>query len=239
MAKSSTASLARLIKQLLAERQKHADAIEVIDEQFEAFGIVAAAPSKKKKRRGRKPGRPRGAKKKASKKRGSKKKISKTPSTKKATKKKRRTFRQTAEEFVLGLLKGRRKMTTAQINAKWKQAGRGASANVTLGKLVNEKKLKRENIEGERGSQYLLATGGGKKKSTKKKTSKKKVAKRSGKKKSAKKTSKKKAAKKSTEKRSTKKVSKKKSTKKRSTKTKVATKTSAAAPPQGEKKPTG
>ena len=78
MAKSPTATLARLIKQLLAEREKHADAIAAIDEQFEAFGIATAAPSKKKtKRRGRRgPGRPKGAgKNKVSKKRGGKKKV--------------------------------------------------------------------------------------------------------------------------------------------------------------------
>ena len=224
MAKSPAATLARLINQLQSERQKHADAISAIDEQFEAFGIAAAPRSKKKKRRARRgPGRPKGSTRKMSKKRGAKKKISKKPSTKKATKKKRRAFRQTAEEFVLGLLKGRRKLTTAQINAIWKQAGRAGSANNVLGKLVSEKKVRRENIEGERGSQYALGTGA-KKKTSKKKGTKKKAAKR-------------KVAKKGGKKRATKKISKKKTTKKKSSKKKGAPKPMAAATPQqGDKK---
>ena len=176
MAKSPTVSLARLIGQLQSERQKHVDAISAIDAQFEEFGIAAAAPSKKKRRGGRGPGRPKGSKKKVGKKkRGGKKKVGKKRGKKKSTKKKaskvgkkvvrkkatkkrstkkkRRTFSKTADEFILDLVKGK-SMTTAQINAKWKQAGRGATANNILSKLAKARKLKKEKVKDGRGSSY-------------------------------------------------------------------------------------
>ncbi len=65
----------------------------------------------------------------------------------------RRRFDQTAAEFLLGLLKGR-KLTTAEVNAAWKKAGRGGKADVTLMQLVKAKKLKRAKVKGGRGSRY-------------------------------------------------------------------------------------
>ncbi len=174
MAKSPTVTLARLINQLQSERQKHVDAVAAIDAQFEEFGIMAAVPSKKKRRGRRGPGRPKGSKKKATKKRSTKKKVTKKRSKKKTskvgkkkagrkkaskkrtTKKKRRTFSKTADEFVLDLVKGK-SMTTAQINAKWKQTGRGATANNILSKLTTARKLKKEKVKDGRGSSYRAA----------------------------------------------------------------------------------
>jgi DNA-binding transcriptional regulator YiaG len=69
---------------------------------------------------------------------------------------KRGTFSQTAEEMVLGLLKGKA-LTTAQINAAWKKSGRKGSADVTLGKMVKARKLKRSKLKGQRGSAYKAA----------------------------------------------------------------------------------
>jgi hypothetical protein len=66
----------------------------------------------------------------------------------------RGSYAKTADQFILGLVKGRKGMTTGQINAKWRQAKRGGTADKTLSKLVGEKKLKRENLKGERGSRY-------------------------------------------------------------------------------------
>ena len=40
--------------------------------------------------------------------------------------------------------------------AHWKSAGRPSTADVTLGKLVSNKKLKRTTLLGERGSRYTL-----------------------------------------------------------------------------------
>ena len=46
--------------------------------------------------------------------------------------------------------------TTAEINRHLKDEGRSSSANNALGKLVKLKKLKRTQLEGERGSRYSL-----------------------------------------------------------------------------------
>jgi DNA-binding transcriptional regulator YiaG len=67
---------------------------------------------------------------------------------------KRGTFGQTAQEMILGLLKANRTLTTAQINAAWKQAGRKGTADVTLGGMVKDRMLKRTKIKGQRGSEY-------------------------------------------------------------------------------------
>ena len=202
MAKSTTSELSAIVKQLRSERQAHADAIAAIDEQFEQHGITAE-PRRKKRRGRRGPGRPKGSGKKKAKngrrkKKGrkvtNKKAGRKKTAKKQATKKKRtrRSFSKTADQFILDLVKGRKGMTTGEINAKWRQARRGGTADNTLGKLVGDKKLKRVNIKGERGSVYTLAKRGSKKKTTKKKA----AAKKSGKKSSAKRTSKKKSSKK-------------------------------------------
>ena len=178
MAKSTTVALTRLIKQLLAEREQHVDAIAAIDQQFGEHGI-ATEPRKRRKRTVKKAGR----KKKVGKKRGQKKT---------AKKKTSRSYAQTADEFVLGLLKGGKSLTTAEINGKWKQAQRAGTADNTLTKLSKAKKLKK--VKGDRGSRYTLAKRQTKKQTTKTKT----AAKKSGKKISTKKTSKKKSSKKKT-----------------------------------------
>lgn len=192
MAESPAPGLGNIIHQLQSERQQHLDAVAVIDQLFDEYGIS----SEPRRRRGRGPGRPRGSgKKKTGKKRTGKKIARKKAAKKKVTKKKRPRFRQTADEYVLGLLKGGKTLTTAQVNAKWRQARRGASADNTLSKLVGQKQLKRQSIEGGRGSTYTLATTGTKKKTAKTKAAaKKSVKKTSTKKTSKKKSSEKKAA---------------------------------------------
>ena len=72
-------------------------------------------------------------------------------------KRKRGSFKETAEQMVLGLLAGGKSMATAEINAAWKKAGRGGSADSTLGKLVKAKKLKRQKVKKGKGSAYSLA----------------------------------------------------------------------------------
>jgi hypothetical protein len=72
------------------------------------------------------------------------------------TKRTRRQFGMTAADFVLAFVKQHKKPTTREINAHWKSAGRGFTADVTLGKLVKDKKLKRSPLVGERGSRYSL-----------------------------------------------------------------------------------
>jgi DNA-binding transcriptional regulator YiaG len=75
-----------------------------------------------------------------------------------ATPKHRRrgVYSQTAEEFVLGLLKGRKKLTTGEINAAWKKSGHKHNADNTLSKMTREKKVKRTKVKDGRGSEYRV-----------------------------------------------------------------------------------
>lgn len=50
-----------------------------------------------------------------------------------------------------------KKLTTAEINAAWTQAGRSGKADATLTKMVKGGKLKRRKIRGGRGSRYGVA----------------------------------------------------------------------------------
>jgi hypothetical protein len=66
-------------------------------------------------------------------------------------------FAQTGDEFILGLLSGGRSLATAQINAEWKEAGRGGRADQPLSRMFKAKKVKRvPNTDG-RGSRYVAA----------------------------------------------------------------------------------
>jgi hypothetical protein len=66
----------------------------------------------------------------------------------------RSNYKQTAEEMVLSFVGQHKSPTGREINQHWKSQGRPWSADVTLGKLVREKKLKRSPLEGQRGSRY-------------------------------------------------------------------------------------
>ena len=78
---------------------------------------------------------------------------------KKTTKKKagRKKFTKTANDFILDLLKSGKTMTTAQINAKWRQVQRPGNADNPLSLLAKDGKVKREKVEGGQGSQYSAA----------------------------------------------------------------------------------
>ncbi|MFP4145530.1 MAG: hypothetical protein ACOCTI_05315 [Phycisphaeraceae bacterium] len=154
MAKESTATeLASLIEQLQAERQEHLDAIARIDEVFERFGINPedAAPAAPRKKTTKKRGKKKTARKKTTQRPAAKK------TTKKPTRRKRATFEKTAEESVTDFIKNKGVATTGEVGEHWKNEGRGGSPHNTLSKLVSEGKLKRENIEGARGSRYTVA----------------------------------------------------------------------------------
>ena len=69
----------------------------------------------------------------------------------------RRQFGITAADFVLAFVKQHRNPTTRDVNVHWKTAGRPFTADVTLGKLVKDKKLKRAPLIGERGSRYTVS----------------------------------------------------------------------------------
>lgn len=171
MAKSVTNQLAGIIRQLQSDRSKHVAALAAIDETFEQYGIEPEARGARKVAgRRKKAGKKKATKKKVGrrkkstkkkvtrKKAGRKKKATKKKSTKKkAGRRKRGKFSMTAEQFILGMLKSGRSLTTSQINARWKKAGRGGLANNTIGRLVTARSVKRSKVEGGRGSSYSLA----------------------------------------------------------------------------------
>ena len=70
---------------------------------------------------------------------------------------KRRAFKQTAGEMILGLLKGRKALTTGQLAAAWKKAGRGGAVDNALSRMVAAKALKRKPLGGKKGSEYRAA----------------------------------------------------------------------------------
>ena len=131
---SNVTELARLITRLQQERQEHVEAIAKIDEAFSALGIEP-----RKSRRGRKP-----------------KLLAKTAGAAGKGKRRRRKFAQTSEQFIAGLLKGGKKLSTGDLNKEWSKSGRKNRADITLGKMVKEGKLKRHKIKGERGSMYSV-----------------------------------------------------------------------------------
>jgi len=69
---------------------------------------------------------------------------------------KRKKYDQTAEQIVLGLVKGKG-ATSAEINRAWKSAGRKGRADNTLNKMLKDGKLKRQKIKGAKGSNYTAA----------------------------------------------------------------------------------
>lgn len=77
----------------------------------------------------------------------------------KVTRKRRRgrgSYETTADDFILSFVKASGSPTTREINAHWKGAGRGHTADNTLVKLVKNKRLKRTSLEGERGCKYEI-----------------------------------------------------------------------------------
>jgi DNA-binding transcriptional regulator YiaG len=58
------------------------------------------------------------------------------------------------EEFILSLLKGRKALTSKEINAAWKKSGRVANADNTLSIMTKAKKMKRTKLKGRKGSEY-------------------------------------------------------------------------------------
>ncbi len=66
-------------------------------------------------------------------------------------------YSMTGEEFVMQLVRQHKQPTTGQINTAWRGAGRAGRADKTIGKLVAEGKLRREDVEEGRGSKYVIA----------------------------------------------------------------------------------
>lgn len=63
---------------------------------------------------------------------------------------------ETAQDFILSLVKTRKAISTSEIGTAWKKVGRGGRSDNTLSILVKAGKLKRVKIKGGRGSEYRL-----------------------------------------------------------------------------------
>ena len=134
-----TAQFAKMMDKLLTQRKKHlaiiaknSAKVAEIEGLFEQFGVTLEAPKPVAK-----VGRP--AKK-----------------MKKATGRRQRgVFSETADQFVLGLLKGKT-ITTAELTAAWAKSGRGGRVDNTLTKLTKAKQIKRETVKDGQGSEYSL-----------------------------------------------------------------------------------
>jgi hypothetical protein len=142
LAKSETVSqLQRLVSQLKSERQTHVAAIEEIDRTFTELGMgVTAAPASAAPapRRGRPP------------------KSASPVKTGGGSKRGRGRFPISGEESILNFVRQAGNPTTAEINVHWHGEGRKGKADNTITKLVQEKKLKRQKIKGERGSRFRV-----------------------------------------------------------------------------------
>lgn len=142
---TAVAELARLIKTLQDDRQKHVAAIAEIDSTFASLGITPAPA----KRRGRKPGSVNvktAAAPAAAAPKGGKKKRTRTKAKDGLT----------GEQFIYKVL-AEGQLLTAEVNKKWEASGRNGRADILLGQLVASGKLKRQKVKDERGSRYSVA----------------------------------------------------------------------------------
>ena len=135
--------LASRVQQLLNERQQHEEAIQKIDKTLaDISALLGTGPVAAKA--GRKP--------------AAKASVAATPAQKPAKgRRERRKFAVTGEQSILAFIKLKRNPTTKQINANWKQEGRGGSADSLLGKLVQGKQIKRKPLGKRLGSEYSVA----------------------------------------------------------------------------------
>jgi hypothetical protein len=136
---TAASQLTSLVKRLKAERGAHVSAIAAIDADCAQLGI-SLGPVK------RGPGRPKGS--------GTAAKKAPAAKPKRAG---RGSYKQSAEEYILSLLAGGKKLTTSQVVGQWRQTKRGGKADNALSKLSKANVIKRQNIKGSRGSVYSLA----------------------------------------------------------------------------------
>jgi hypothetical protein len=123
------------IQQLLDQRREHQDAIEQIDQKLEQISGLLELPARRG-RRGRPPGRPAAAAAPA--KRG------------------RPRGKITAEQSITKFVQKQGNPTTREIKEHWRSERRKGTPDNTLSKMVRERKLKRQPLEGQRGSRYVL-----------------------------------------------------------------------------------
>ncbi|HEY7118077.1 MAG TPA: hypothetical protein VH475_15925 [Tepidisphaeraceae bacterium] len=71
-------------------------------------------------------------------------------------KRRRGRFNQTAIDSVLHFIRDRGNPSTAEINSHWREEGRKGTVNVTLLKLLKERRILRQSDASVRGSRYVL-----------------------------------------------------------------------------------
>jgi hypothetical protein len=140
---STTTTLEKMISELRDKRAAHQSAIAEIDAVFARLGINADGGLVR-----RKPGRPAKAAAIPS---------VKSPGPGKRGRRRRGSFAKSGEQEVLDFIKSGNKPNSAEINAHWSKQGRGGRADNAISKLVKEKKIKRVEAKGERGSRYVAA----------------------------------------------------------------------------------
>jgi hypothetical protein len=140
---ASPSALTDHIQNLLDERQKHAVAMQGIDETLAEIGRILGQPV---------------ARFKAAKASAATAEVAVAAPTKgRKGRRKRGSYATTAEESVLAFIKEEGNPTTQEIKAHWMSEGRGGSADNELSRLTKKRKLKRIPIPGQRGSRYTLA----------------------------------------------------------------------------------
>jgi hypothetical protein len=131
-------NLAEMIQQLEADRRRHAEAIEAIDEVLSQVGrVVSLARIDTGDFQVPQPGVP-------------------IP----PAGRRRGKFELTGEQSVLQFVSRRVNPTTAEINEHWRSEGRRGVANVILLKLLKQGLIQRQIDAGIRGSRYLTTTAG-------------------------------------------------------------------------------
>lgn len=142
---SPIASLDKALSDLLKKRQEHQAALAEIDGIIAKYGInpsksvPKASPVAKKA-----PAVPMPAK--ATKPSKPAVKVGAAP----------KKYPETAEQFVLGLLKGGKGLVGREINEAWKHSGRKGNADNTLSALFKTKKVKRAAVKEGRGNIYTV-----------------------------------------------------------------------------------
>lgn len=134
------------VRGLQQQRQEYVNGIADIDALFAQLGIQPqeGKPRGRPPKAGRRgPGRPRKA-------------DTATKAPKAGGRRKRRKFAIPAHESVLQFAKGGGKdgRTSKEIAKHWKEESRSGQPFVTLGQLVKAKKLKKQELKGQRGSRY-------------------------------------------------------------------------------------
>lgn len=142
----SVASLSTQIQKLVAERQRRADALAVVDRALDgirsALGVTNSSPLAPSAPTAVAPAR---------------QAVAVASAAKAKKRRKHGKFATTGPESVLALVKQKGEPTTQEIHQLWKSQGRGGTSDNVLWQLVKQGVLKRMPLTGKPGSRYSLA----------------------------------------------------------------------------------